>query len=250
MVKTRRLILQYIEYCVEEPLREDVVKTYYADLCEFENYMSAKKVKDKFAPESIEQYILYTQTRFPRTQRKIESLKLFCAYLETNKLIKSNPFHYIQNSELELIPESAIKKILSLVRTQETKTAYQEKRRIRDVAILELLFDVRIGMKGVRLLKQSQIDLENGLIQEDFTTIELPSQTVKVLKRYQILFSRELEFSKWFFTNRRRDGMSVESICGIVEKYARLVGVTGKITLSRIQKSLTELEGSAGEDHL
>ena len=142
---------QYLSFCQNRKnLDQKTIKSYRIDLQQYQDYYQNNNL-DWVAKCSIEQYIDHMHNKYkPKSvKRKIASLKAFFHYLEIEDNIELNPFHKIQIKYKEpfilpkTIPIGNIEAIINYAYEQYKKatTAYSRKVALRNILILELLFD-------------------------------------------------------------------------------------------------------------
>jgi integrase/recombinase XerD len=109
--------------------------------------------------------------------------------------------------------------------------------KVRDIAVLELLFATGLRVSEISDLKVECINLITGLIKvkgkgnkERIITV-CNGETLKVLKEYYQLFhSKSKDSNNYFFLNRLNKRLSDQSIRFLVKKYARISGFERNIT--------------------
>ena len=144
-------ITAFLNYCTNrKALNHKTVKAYSIDLKQFSEYS-----RNSFDKQSICDYIAFLHNNFkPKTvKRKIATLKAFTHYLMIEEVIQINPFHKIDVSFREpillpkTIPLNIIKNMLSTAYSEyaNADTDYSRKHHLRDIAVMEMLFDSYSG---------------------------------------------------------------------------------------------------------
>lgn len=200
----------------------------------FHQYLSQLTVKGKSLNQSTQNYHLI-------------ALRSFLRYLSQKKIKKILSFKEIKlgkiNRQLNVLAKSDLGKIL------EAPLKFKELEiiRIRDKAILELLFSTGLKVSEVAELKVNELDLSNGTLRVKERVFVLNNQTKHWLGKYlnkrqdksQALFishdravisrkQRNKETKKQ--EDKKSRNLSSRSIQRLVEKYARASGVTQKVT--------------------
>lgn len=249
-------IAEYVEYCeYRKRLDAKTLKAYRIDLKQYELFCSdptdctSKSTVDKFITELHKQYK-------PKTvKRKIASLKAFFHYLEYREILSDNPFTKldIRFREAKLLPKTipfhSIQTFLCTLYAQkeQAKSEYQLRCRIRDIAVIELLFATGVRISELCSLKPSDIDLENGTIliygkgsKERILQLGNP-EVIAALNLYQETFKEEIEACGCFFVNKLHHKLSDQSVRFMINRYAALAGLSQHITPHMFRHSFATL---------
>lgn len=164
---------EYLEYCkYRKRLDSKTLKAYKIDLEQYEDFCT--NLSDFFSKRTVDDFItnLHKQYKPKTVKRKIASLKAFFHHMEYRELLNENPFAKldVRFREAKLLPKTipfhSIQAFLSTLYTQKerTKSKYQLRCCIRDIAVIELLFATGIRISELCSLKPSDIDLESNNI--------------------------------------------------------------------------------------
>ena len=204
-------IAEYIEYCeYRKRLDSKTLKAYRIDLRQFEEFCT--DLPDCFAKSIVDDFItsLHKQYKPKTVKRKIASLKAFFHHMEYRELLTENPFSKldIRFREAKLLPKTipfhSIQSFLSTLYAQRelAESEYQLHCRIRDIAVIELLFATGMRISELCSLKPSDIDLESNNILiygkgAKERIIQLGNQEViTALVLYQETFRKDIEYWK------------------------------------------------------
>lgn len=233
---------QYLEYCqFRKELDQKTLKAYRIDLRQFfENVMS-----DEPSKAEIEQYItkLHKDYKQKTVKRKIASIKAFYNYLEEEEIIGENPFRKIKVKFKEtvmlprIIPRSEIESLLNTMYEENVPENLQEhKFRLRDTAVIEVLFATGARVYEISNIKKECVDLNSGLIRimgkggkERYIQIGEES-ILKLLRKYYMENAEKISACGYFFVNARGNRFSEQSIRLMLVKYLRMAGIERKVT--------------------
>lgn len=241
-MKTKEMQGQYLEYCqFRKELDRKTLKAYRIDLRQFfENVVS-----DEPSKAEIEQYItkLHRDYKQKTVKRKIASIKAFYNYLEEEEIIGENPFRKIKVKFKEtvmlprIIPRSEIESLLNMMYEETVPVNLQEhKFRLRDTAVIEVLFATGARVYEVSNIRKECVDLDSGLIRimgkggkERYIQIGEES-ILKLLRKYYMENAEEISACGYFFVNARGNRFSEQSIRLMLVKYLRIAGIERKVT--------------------
>ena len=234
------LISEYLEMCeFEKRLSSDTIKAYRIDLnqlCVFTNGDLADK-------ETLGQYIKYLNQHFsPRSaKRKIASVRAFYHELSLNETIEVNPFDklhiHIQSPQQlpRIIPIHTIQGIL-----QSAYDSYTAGRRyaLRDIVVLELLFDTGLRVSELCSLKRDSFALDidglrilvNGKGQKQRVIQISNPQLLTLVKVYYNEYSKAMQEQEAILFNQQGRPISPQSVRRIINKYVKKSNSAGHIT--------------------
>ena len=257
MLTLHKQIESYLDFCrYQKKLSMQTLKAYRIDLTQFSDYM--EMTKGQLTRTDLSKYItvLHKQYRPKSIKRKIASLKAFCSYLEYEEILIANPFAKINVKFQEpfclprTIPVNIIEAILSTAyhhKKKETRTVYQNKTVLRDIAVLEMLFATGIRVSELCSLKRDDIDLTEGTIKiygkgskERIVQIGNPDVLI-ALTAYQAAFEEPIAGTGFFFINRLDHKLSEQSVRFIITKYTKLINVKMHITPHMFRHSFATL---------
>ncbi|MCH5281004.1 MAG: tyrosine-type recombinase/integrase [Lachnospiraceae bacterium] len=246
----------YIEYCeCRKHLDPKTLKAYKIDLKQYNDFCS--DLSDCFSRRTVDKFITFLHKQYkPKTiKRKIASLKAFFHYMEYKELLDENPFTKldIRFREAKLLPKTipfhSIQTFLSTLYAQKelARSQYQLQCRIRDIAVIELLFATGIRISELCSLKPEDIDLENHTVliygkgaKERILQIGNP-EVISALCLYQNTFQKEISDCGYFFVNRLHHKLSDQSVRYMINHYAELSGINLHITPHMFRHSFATL---------
>lgn len=159
----------YLTYCqYQKRLDEKILKAYRIDLTQFLSQIPCTSPQE-INSSILEDFVARLHKSYkPKTvKRKIASVKALFHYFEYRELIEQNPFHKIQIRFREpvilpkTIPLHTVETFLSAMYKQhaDSKTDYQRKNTLRDIAVIELLFATGMRISELCSLKISDVNL-------------------------------------------------------------------------------------------
>lgn len=249
-------VAEYLEYChYRKRLDAKTLKAYRIDLKQYEDFCAG--VSDCFSKSVLDNFItdLHKQYKPKTVKRKIASLKAFFHYMEYREVLHENPFAKldIRFREAKLLPKTipfhSIQAFLSAIYTQkqQAKSEYQRRCRIRDIAVMELLFATGMRISELCSLKPSDIDLESSNIRiygkgAKERMIQLGNcEVISALVQYREAFREDIEACGYFFVNRLQHKLSDQSVRFMINHYAELAGITQHITPHMFRHSFATL---------
>ena len=248
--------MDYIEYCAyRKRLDSKTLKAYRIDLKQYAAFCADRK--DCFGRRALDDFItaLHRQYKPKTIRRKIASLKAFFHHLEYRELMTENPFEKldIRFREAKLLPKTipfhSIQTFLSTLYAQKStaESSHQFRCRIRDIAIIELLFATGMRISELCSLKPSSVDLESGNILiygkgARERIIQLGNrEVIDALMLYREAFKNDIAACGYFFVNRLRRKLSDQSVRFMINSYARLSGIDQHITPHMFRHSFATL---------
>ncbi len=249
-------ISEYTEYCrYRKRLDAKTLKAYKTDLKQYADYCSDSS--DCFCKDTVDQFITNLHKNYkPKTvKRKIASLKAFFHHMEYKEILTENPFAKldIRFREARLLPKTipfhSIQTFLSTLYAQKEQAVseYQLKCCIRDIAVIEMLFATGMRISELCFLKPSDIDLESSNILiygkgAKERVIQIGNQEViAALKLYKETFIKDIDSCGYFFVNRLQRRLSDQSVRFMINRYARLSGISQHITPHMFRHSFATL---------
>lgn len=233
----------YLNYCKNQKnLNAKTVRAYGIDLHQFEMYLNDHNLSiDK---KGIENYFSYLHANYKQktVKRKIASLKAFFNYLEFEEKIDINPMHKIRSKFKEetvlprLISRENIENLLSYLYHLNCQTEFQKKQKLRDIAIIELLFATGIRISELCNIRINDTDLEEGILRirgkgAKERIIQIGNQDVLTsLKNYYNANYEAIVKEGYFFTNKQGNILSDQAARNMLKKHTKNAGINQNIT--------------------
>lgn len=240
------LIAQYLSYCkYEKGLDPKTQKAYKTDLLQFADYILDRG--SVLSKDNLQVYLteLHRRYKIKSVKRKIASLKAFFNYLEYEDILPDNPLNRmrIKLHEPFLLPRTiSLETVDTLLqcaymhKQSSNSTPCQVRTRLRDIAVLELLFATGVRVSELCFLRKDSINLSSGEIKiygkgSKERLIQIGNKDVlSAISSYYSASSVDIESSGWFFVNRLGQRLSDQSVRNIVNRYTRLAGINQHIT--------------------
>lgn len=251
-VTLNQLISDFIFHCrFEKNLSTKTIHAYTIDIRQFAAYMESQlhiTAVDNIRKDQLKSYLRTISTFKPKTiKRKIASLKAMFNYLEYEDDNYINPFRKIKVrlKEPQILPSvmtlDEVKKILRVMYREiedptTRKDTYTHKARIRNLAIVEILFSTGMRVSEVCNLHFEDINLRTGTIKvfgkgskERFIQI-CQQETLSIIRTYHQHYRQEIKSGFPFFINRLGHPLSTQSVRLMIKAYVKKAGLNKQIT--------------------
>ncbi len=255
----------FLEHCrYERKLSEYTVKAYRVDLQQFRTAMENVSIHalDEVDREALRGYVIALNKAFmPRSvKRKLATLKVFFNYFVFDETLESSPFAKLR---LKLPPVLSLPRTIPLPGLRAIfEAAYKElavhgdRRRtaqLRDIAVLELLFETGMRVGELCRLTCGCVDLEarcvriRGKGNRERMAPLCSAEAIVALEAYATERG-ERNAAAPFFENNGQQRISDQVVRHIVKKYARLAGLEEPITPHMFRHSVATLLLENGVD--
>ena len=242
----KKQIRGYLEHCkYEKNLNSKTLKAYEIDLRQFISFVGAESCV--YSKEVLQSYIAHLQSNYKikSVKRKIASLKAFFNYLEYEGILATNPFSKMRIKLHEplllprTIPLAVVDKLLHCAYQQKAADAVgtaQFYSKLRDIAVLELLFATGVRVSELCSLKPEFVDLAGGTIKiygkgSKERIVHIGNENVlSAVNAYYNAFSDKINAAGWFFVNRLGHQLSDQSVRFMIKKYTDLARIEMHIT--------------------
>lgn len=242
---------EFLRHCrFEKNLSSKTLAAYKIDLNQFHNFLlnndypmettNVTKCEVRLFIESI------SHLKPKSIKRKIATTKALFNFLEFEDHISINPFRKmrIQIKENKLLPTvmtmNEISKLLKAVykeRNNIKNNTHASFTALRNIVILELLFNTGARVSEIANLKKNNIDLTSGLIKikgkggKERLLHICNRETLSILQQYSGLAGQKaVNAASYFLINRLGNKTSDQSIRNLVKKLVTQTGISKKIT--------------------
>lgn len=257
MEKLQEEVQNYLQDCrYRKELNPKTLKAYQVDLGQFMQFLTEKKcVADK---EGITAYLFHLHDTYKQktTKRKIASLKAFFNYLEYEEKIERNPMNRVRAKfkEERVLPRSVPYEVIEQLLTVMYNRYEQEKRekkfgwqtiRVRNLAIVELLFMTGIRISELCDLRLEDLNLTEGTIRvygkgSKERVIPIGNKEVlALLREYDLCLERANQ--PYFFLNRYGERVSPQSVRLMIKKNVKRAHINMHITPHMFRHSFATL---------
>lgn len=243
---TNILIDKYIAYCkVEKGLDPKTLKAYQIDLRQFVSFIQSGD--GCLSKENLQSYLAIMQKTYKikSIKRKIASLKAFFNYLAFEEILEVNPFARMRIKLHEpfilpkVIPLASIDALLQFAYAginATNRASYSYCSKLRDVAVLELLFATGVRVSELCSIRKEYFDLGTGVLKvygkgakERILQVSNPA-VLSVCSAYYSANAAAIEKGGWFFVNRLGNQLSDQSVRNMVKRYISQAGIDQHIT--------------------
>jgi integrase/recombinase XerD len=238
--KLEGYIKNYLVHCQKrKKLDWKTIKAYRIDLWQFRDFLELHAYD--FDKSGLEEYMTFLHGTYKgrSVKRKLATIKAFCNYLENEEAGAVTSLRLIKTKfrEERVLPKSLTFQTVKLIwdAVYEGQFASRE-RRLRDIAVFELLFATGLRVSELCSLKYKDIDLENGQIKirgkgakERLVQVCNPEALLR-LSEYKDAFSTQILMSGYFFVNRLSKRLSEQSVRYMIRGYAKIAGINQSVT--------------------
>ena len=244
----KKSIQEFKLHCkMEKNLSPKTLKAYAIDLMQFSLFFRKKSEMNAIDRIDIREFLgSMEQLKAKTIKRKIATIKSLFNYLEFEDKITINPFRKmrIRIKEEKKLPSvmniTEISRILRQVYSKRSTlpaSSYSQFEYLRNIIVIELLFNTGARVSEIANLKSEHIQLENGAIlikgkgnKERILHI-CNYETSSVLKKYASQFRQKInDAGGYLLVNRFNKKLSDQSIRGIVRNVVKQTGITRHIT--------------------
>jgi integrase/recombinase XerD len=252
MDKINTAIATFLSHCqFEKNLSIKTLKAYNIDLTQLVQFVLKHGYPltiNEINKTILREYIQSIGFHKPKTvKRKIASIKAFFNFLEFEDRITISPFRKmkVQIREPKNLPtvmdlheiEKILKSVYQKKSLEPKNDTYSYHEKVRDIAVIELLFATGIRVSELTGLTEEHINLSTGQIKvrgkgNKERIIQVCNQeALQSLKEYYLLFQNKIRNSDgYFFINRIHQKLSEQSVRYLVKRHAKCAGIDRRIT--------------------
>ncbi|MFH1703229.1 MAG: tyrosine recombinase XerC [Nitrospirota bacterium] len=223
--------LKYLE--IERAASSHTLRAYRKDLEEFSKFVNIKpedvELADVrgFIAEQIKSGLNKTSV-----SRRLASIRSFFKFLYREGYKRTNPAKLVSNPKLpKLLPRFlSVDDAFALVE-RPAGTGFLP---ARDRAILELLYSSGLRVSEISSLNIDDINTKEGFLKvkgkgRKERMVPVGSKAIDAIKSYMVERIALKSKDRFLFLNRTGKGLSDRGVRRLVVKYARMIGISGKI---------------------
>lgn len=223
--------LRYLQ--VEKGASSHTLRAYKKDLEEFSGFIKTKPqdidIADVrgFIAEQIKKGLNKTTA-----SRRLASVRSFFKFLYKEGYTKTNPARFVSNLKLpKLLPRFlSVDDVFNLIE----KPSGRGFMTVRDRAILELLYSSGLRVSEISGLSIDDLNIKEGFLKvsgkgKKERIVPIGSKAIDALKSYIAERVALKSNESFLFLNRRGRRLSDRGIRRVVVRYARTIGISGKI---------------------
>lgn len=246
----QNLINEFLNHLkFERGYSENTTSSYRRDLCQFNDHLKSCQVDSpgnvhRTHISSFISQLVAAGMKASSVERHIAAIKSFFAYLIREGKLSSNP-----TSDIELPQKS--KRLPKALTMLEVKTLVESPKKIRDKAIMELLYATGIRASELVSLSLNDVNLDVGFIKcfgkgGKERIVPIGAAAAKAVKEY-VDSSRPKFKRDVLFLDSRGRGLTRQGLWHIVKKYVKKAGVRQSATTHTLRHSFAThlLEGGA-----
>lgn len=264
-------IQQFIQYLSSEKnASPNTCRSYQRDLEEFEDFLRSHegglllsgRVKwGEVSRMTIRKYLslLYRTHRKSSIARKISSLRSFYRFLVRERIVPHNPAKAVATPKVEktlpttLTVDEAIELVESPSKKErDTSRVPNGINRLRDQAILELLYSSGLRVGELVSLNINDIDFPLGIVKvmgkgRKERIVPVGEKALMALSTY-LHERRDGEGEQPLFINHRGGRLTSRSVGRLVKRYSKISGIVRKISPHSLRHSFATHLLDAGAD--
>src|SRR6202008_870637 len=240
----------------EKNLSPSTLKAYDGDLKQFAKFLAVPNLGADTAQVGkpvLRDFFqhLFSCLMAKSVKRKVATLKALFRYLVREEIVLSNPFHSmdIQIREPRRLPRTVplptlrrlFKSLYQMKASEASESA--ERRLVRDIAVLELLFATAARISEICNLRSEDVDLGRGRIRiagkggrERLIHISDP-EVLSALSEYRGT-QPALQQQDFFFRNRKGNRLSDHAVRTLMRKHATAAGIALHLTPHMIRHTV------------
>jgi len=255
-------ISEFLFHCqFEKNLNIKTLKAYKIDLLQLNNFLLQKKYSNEITQitkNELREFLASMSNLKPKSiKRKVASAKALFNYLEFEDQLQINPFRRMRIKikdfkRLPLVMDMCeITQIFKIVYNKpktKNECSFSYFEAIRNIAIIELLFNTGARVSEISNLRVDSVDLDAGSIlikgkgSKERTVQICNKETIKALAHYDDLCKdRIASRGGVFLVNRLGRKLSDQSIRAIVKKIVENTTISKHITPHIFRHSLATL---------
>jgi integrase/recombinase XerC len=262
---------QFIHYLsAEKNASPHTCRCYLRDLEEFRNFLKSSGISlspsggieiEKIDRMAIRRYLsfLHRRNRKSSIARKLSTLRSFFKYLMREQLAVSNPAKSVSTPKVEkpLPTTLTVDEVFRLIKSPEASvkkspSVSAKNRRLRDVAILELLYSSGLRVGELVGLNLNQLDLDLGIVKvmgkgRKERIVPVGTKAVEALKAY--LKERDiLKGEEPLFVSPSGGRLTTRSVGRLIKKYTKNSGIFRKVSPHSLRHTFATHLLDAGAD--
>lgn len=270
-VENRGLIPQFIHYLtVEKNASPHTCRCYQRDLEGFEDFLknsglvlpsSAEVEWGKMDRMAIRKYLsfLHRKNKKSSIARKISTLRSFFRYLNREQMVASNPAKSVSTPKVEKTLPTTLT-VDEAFRLMESPKGLSEKvppagrkdKRLRDQAILELLYSSGLRVSELVGLNLKQIDLDLGIVRvmgkgRKERIVPVGGKAIESLNAYLNERGR-IKDEDPLFVNFLGGRLTARSVGRLIKKYSRHSGIFRRVSPHSLRHTFATHLLDAGAD--
>jgi len=260
----------FLNHCqYEKNLSEKTIYAYKTDLDQFLQYLREKGLPNSGADLDravLREYIqeMYKSQKPKTIKRKVASLKVFFRFLEYEDHIVVSPFRKLdvrikleKNLPVVLtLPE--IKSLFSHLNAMRARledlSVAKQKRLVRDLAILEILFATGIRVSELCNLRRKHLDLNSRTLRvlgKGKKERQIPicgDAIIEVLEDYFRTFENEILDVPYVFAGRNGQPISDHTVRLLIRRACSEAGIAKNVTPHTFRHTIATLLLESGVD--
>ncbi len=253
----KNLLKDFLSYLKNERGYSDhTLRAYEKDIGDFLEFLKVDPARIDI--HEIRSYISHLSSKgLQKTSisRCLSSIRSFFRYLHREGYIKKNPAKLISHPRVpkKLPSFLTVDDVFNLIETTDNPEAVDDFIRVRDRAILEVLYGSGLRVSELTGLNMEDINLKEGIIRakgkgKKERLVPIGKKAIEALKGYLSHRIKRVKDSDALFINRMGKRLSSRTVHRIVVKYAGILGLLSKIGPHTLRHSFATHLLQAGAD--
>jgi integrase/recombinase XerD len=233
------LLKEFMNYItVEKGLAHNTLEAYGQDLAAYHQFIEDQKLSwTDVKREHILQFLMGEKKRgleASSVARRMVAIKLFHRFLVKERHLKEDVTSVLESPKLwkrlpHFLSAAEVDAILSAPNLEDENG-------IRDRALLESLYATGVRVSEVVGLRINDMNLENAFIRcrgkgDKERIVPIGRQAILACKEYLLkVRSKQQAKTEHFFLGNRREGLTRQYVWQLIKKYAKLAGISKRIT--------------------
>jgi integrase/recombinase XerD len=248
-------LLAFLAYLEQEyQYSDNTIAAYRNDLSQFQEYLAEQAGAEvpawsAVAEDDIEAYLDYMKHKdqpyaSSTIARKVAAIKSFFNYLTTQGVVDDNPTLTIESPKVKKrLPQTLSR--AEVERLLEAPLGGESAKNLRDVTLLNVLYETGMRVTEVVSLQLEDVDLEAGTLssptrQGEARAIPIPAATQALLAQYlaqgRPQLARDIA-ERALFLNHRGEKLTRQGLWLIIKGYARQAGLRVEVTPHTLRHS-------------
>ncbi len=220
---------------------KNTIESYIRDITQFYDFVKGLNNLEMIDTDTFYEFVKYLETKNRLNKRsinrKISALKLYFKYLVSHNYININPISDIQHYKIDKKTPTFLNIDEITILLKEDEHEKNLEKRIRDSAIIELLYSTGLRVSEIVSLNIGDIDFKENIIKvkgkgQKERIVIFGNYAKKKIKKYLRIIKKENNFdlNEPLFRNLKGKRLTPRGVQLIVKEKAIKAGITKNVT--------------------
>ncbi len=220
---------------------KNTIESYIRDITQFYDFVKGLNNLEMIDTDTFYEFVKYLETKNRLNKRsinrKISALKLYFKYLVSHNYININPISDIQHYKIDKKTPTFLNIDEITILLKEDEHEKNLEKRIRDSAIIELLYSTGLRVSEIVSLNIGDIDFKENIIKvkgkgQKERIVIFGNYAKKKIKKYLSIIKKENNFdlNEPLFRNLKGKRLTPRGVQLIVKEKAIKAGITKNVT--------------------